>query len=277
MKFKALSIFFLLAYAISWLLWSPLWLPFFNVKTEAFLPYQHGFGGLGPLLAAFLTTAIFDGKPGLHLLWKRLFQWKPLTWTAIAIFLPFVFALPGGLMARFSDGAYPDFSKMGTSGEFPELNILGFLLYNIVFFGYGEEVGWRGFVLPRLQEKYSALAATLLLSVFWAGWHLPLFAYRPGYASMNVAGVIGWFFSIVAGAVLFTWLFNGSRGSLLACALFHGLTDVVFLCDYGNDQMMQHIGMLVTIWGVAVLLIWGWRNLAPGERETTTTFDIEKG
>ena len=277
MTLKTLSIFFLLAYAISWLLWSPLWLPFFDVKTEAFLPYQHGFGGLGPLLAAFITTVIFDGKPGLQLLWKRLFQWKPLTWTAIAIFLPFVFALLGGLMARFSDGAYPDFSKMGTSGEFPELNILGFLLYNIVFFGYGEEVGWRGFALPRLQEKYSALVATLLLSVFWAGWHLPLFAYRPGYTSMDVAGAAGWFFSIVAGAVLFTWLFNGSRGSLLACALFHGLTDVVFLCDYGNDQMMQHIGMLVTIWGVAVLLIWGWRNLAPGERETTTTFDIEKG
>ncbi|MBK9490341.1 MAG: hypothetical protein IPO07_17340 [Haliscomenobacter sp.] len=111
MKFKALSIFFLLAYAISWLLWSPLWLPFFNVKTEAFLPYQHGFGGLGPLLAAFITTVIFDGKPGLQLLWKRLFQWKPLTWTAIAIFLPFVFALLGGLMARFSDGTSPDFSK----------------------------------------------------------------------------------------------------------------------------------------------------------------------
>nr|WP_290934603.1 CPBP family glutamic-type intramembrane protease [Haliscomenobacter sp.] len=137
--------------------------------------------------------------------------------------------------------------------------------------------GWLAVCTTPIAEKYSALVATLLLSVFWAGWHLPLFAYRPGYTSMDVAGAAGWFFSIVAGAVLFTWLFNGSRGSLLACALFHGLTDVVFLCDYGNDNMMQHIGMLVTLWGLAVLLIWGWRNLAPGERETTTTSGIEKG
>jgi membrane protease YdiL (CAAX protease family) len=266
MRIQALAAFFLLAYAISWLLWSPLWLPFFGVKANAFLPYQHGFGGLGPMIAAFATTAIFGKKGDLRALWQSLFRWQPLVWTLAAILLPFIFALLAGVIARFSDGVFPDFWKMGTSSEFPELGIAAFVFYNVFFFGYGEEVGWRGFALPRLQEKHSALAATLILSVFWAGWHLPLFAYRPGYASMDIVGVAGWFFSIVAGGVLFTWLFNGSRGSLLACALFHGLTDVVFLADYGNENMMQHIGMLITLWGVAVLLIWGWRNLAPGER-----------
>lgn len=267
---KKLTIFFLLAYGLSWLLWSPLWLPYFGIKVHAFLPYQHGFGGLGPMLAAFITTALFDGKPGVRQLLKRLVQWRPLIWTAMALLLPFVFAGLGGLIARFSAGSFPDFSKMGTSSEFPELGISAFLIYNILFFGFGEEVGWRGFALPHLQEKYSALIATLMLSVFWAGWHLPLFAYRPGYASMDMAGAAGWFFSIIAGAVLFTWLYNGSRGSLLACALFHGLVDVVFLCDYGNELMMQYIGMLITIWGVAVIVIWGRQNLAPGKRQTTT-------
>jgi len=52
----------------------------------------------------------------------------------------------------------------------------------------------------------------------------------------------------------------------LACAVFHGLIDVVFLAEYSNDNMMQYIGMLVTLWGIAVLLIWGWKNLASGER-----------
>ena len=257
MKIRELFVFLVLSYTISWTLWFPLWLPFFGVHAKVFLPYQHGFGGLGPMLAAFLTTAIFYKKPGLQILWKTLFQWKPLAWTAIAILLPFVFALIGGLMALVLDGTFPSFSKMGTSDEFPELNIVVFFLYNILFFGYGEEVGWRGFALPRLQEQYSALAATLILSVFWAAWHLPLFAYRPGYVSMDVTGTAGWFFSIVAGGVLFTWLFNSSKGSLLACALFHGLTDVIFLCNYGNDKMMQYVGVLVTLWGVAVLGIWG--------------------
>ena len=265
MKIKELTIFFLLAYAISWLLWSPLWLPFFGVQADAVWPLQHGFGGLGPMLAAFAATAIFDKKEEMARLWSSLFQWKPIFWLGLAVFSPFVFALLGGVMAHFSDGVFPDFSKIGRSGEFPQMGVVGFLLYNIFFFGYGEEVGWRGFALPRLQKKYSALTATLILSVFWAAWHLPLFAYRPGYASMDMAGAAGWFFSIVAGGALFTWLFNGSRGSVLACALFHGLTDVVFLCDYGNDHMMQYIGMLVTLWGVAVLGAWGWRNLVPSE------------
>lgn len=266
MKISALTLFFLLAYLLSWLLWSPMWLPFFGVKTEPFLPYQHGVGGLGPMMAALLTTAIKDGKPGLRKLVNRMFQWKPLAWIALAVLLPFVFAFLGGLMVRFSEGVFPDFSTLGSSSEFPELGVGGFLLYNIFFFGFGEEVGWRGFVLPRLQQKYSAMTSTILLSLFWAAWHLPIFVYRPGYLSMDMAGVVGWFFSILAGAVLFTWLFNSTQGSLLACALFHGLTDVVFLCDYGHDSMMQYIGMLVTCWGVAVLSIWGWRNLGPCNR-----------
>jgi uncharacterized protein len=266
MKTKPLVIYFLLAYTFSWSLWSPLWLPFFGIHLPAFLPYQHGFGGLGPLLAAFFTTAWFEGKTGIVHLWQRMTQMRPLIWTAVALLLPFAFAGLAGLLALLTSGTFPDFSRMGQSDEFPEMNRLAFLLYNLFFFGYGEEVGWRGFALPRLQQKYPAWSATLLLSAGWALWHLPLFVYRPGYASMDIAGALGWFFSIVAGAILFTWLFNGSRGSLLACALFHGLTDVVFLCDYKTSSMMQYIGMLVTFWGIAVCLIWGVRRLAPGEQ-----------
>jgi hypothetical protein len=200
MKIRDLIVFFLLAYAISWLIWSPMWLPYFGVNIKPVLPYQHGFGGLGPMLSAFITTAIFYKKAGLQALWRRLFQWRPLRWTLVALLLPFAFSLFGGFIARITEGSFP------------------------------------------------------------------IFTYRPGYTAMDMAGVIGWFFSIVAGAVVFTWLFNGSRGSLLACAVFHGLIDVVFLADYGNDNMMQYIGMLVTLWGIAVLLIWGWKNLASGER-----------
>lgn len=259
MKIKELSVFFLLAYAISWLLWSPLWLPYFGVEAAPFLPYQHGFGGLGPMLAAFAATAIFGGKTAVQKLWRSLFQWKPVPWTVVAAFSPLVLALLGGVVAWFADGRFPDFSGLGRSSEFPELGIGGFFFYNLIAFGYGEEVGWRGFALPRLQEKHAPLAATLILSVLWAGWHLPLFAYRPGYVAMDFGGAMGWFFSILAGAVLFTWLFNGSKGSILACALFHAMIDVVFLADYGNAAMMQYIGMLVTFWGIAAAVVL-WRR-----------------
>lgn len=109
MKIRDLIVFFLLAYAISWLIWSPMWLPYFGVNIKPVLPYQHGFGGLGPMLSAFITTAIFYKKAGLQALWRRLFQWRPLRWTLVALLLPFAFSLFGGFIARITEGSFPDF------------------------------------------------------------------------------------------------------------------------------------------------------------------------
>ncbi|MCB0607800.1 MAG: CPBP family intramembrane metalloprotease [Lewinellaceae bacterium] len=266
MKTKELAVYFLLAYLISWVIWSPYWLPSFGFNTHPILPYQHGIGGFGPMLSAFITTAIFGGRADVRKLWRSLTAWRPLSWLLIAILTPPALALLGGLVAWINDGQFPDFSRFGYSDEFPELGAAGFLVYNAVFFGFGEETGWRGFALPRLQGRYNALVSTIILSVFWAGWHIPIFTYRPGYVSMDFGGVAGWYFSILTGAVLLTWLFNGSRGSILACALFHGLIDVVFMSEYGNPGMMQYIGIAVTILGIALLFVFGRRNLAKGER-----------
>ncbi|MCB9354798.1 MAG: CPBP family intramembrane metalloprotease [Lewinellaceae bacterium] len=268
MKIKELTVYFILAYLISWLLWSPMWLPYFGISAAPLFPYQHGIGGFGPMVSAFVTTALFGTRSDLKALWSSLFQWKPLRWLLLAVFSPFLLALAGGLVAWIADGRWPDYTAFGASGEYPEMGVAGFFLFNTCCFGFGEETGWRGFALPRFQRKYNALISTLILSVFWAGWHLPLFVYRPGYVSMDMGAAVGWYFSILAGAMLFTWLFNGSRGNILACALFHGLIDVVFMSEYGNAGMMQYIGILVTFWGIAILLWYGYQNLAPDERIT---------
>ena len=113
--------------------------------------------------------------------------------------------------ASLVSGERVSLTGLGRSREFPQLSAVSFLAYNVVSFGYGEEVGWRGFALPRLQARHSAFVASLLLTLGWALWHAPLFLYRPGYTSMNAAGVAGWLFSLVTGAVLLTWLYNGAR------------------------------------------------------------------
>ncbi len=251
---RQLVIFFALAYLISWIIWLPLYLPAFGIQGwYPVLPYQHGLGGLGPMLAALITTAVFQKREGITALVKAMCAWKSLLYLFIALISPFVLNVLAGLIGYLTTGQAPDFSGLGASREFSNFTPLTFFLYNLLFFGFGEETGWRGFALPRLQSKYSALAASLLLSIFWALWHWPLFLYRPGYIGMDVVGVFGWLFSLVTGSVLLTWLFNSSRGSVLACAIFHATVDIAFTSDFADDLIVQYTGMLITIWGIATV------------------------
>jgi membrane protease YdiL (CAAX protease family) len=158
-------------------------------------------------------------------------------------------------------GESPMLADFGRSREFPQFSALTFLAYNLVAFGIGEEMGWRGFALPRLQARHSALGATLLLTAGWALWHLPLFFYRPGYTTLGPAGVAGWFFSLLTGAVLLTWLYNQSQGSIAVVALFHATVDVAFTSSVASPFVVNVVGGLITIWGIAVLLVAGPRDL----------------
>ena len=153
-------------------------------------------------------------------------------------------------------------ANFGRSAEFPQFSPLAFLAYNVVTFGFGEEVGWRGFALPRLQQRYAAWLATLWLTLAWAIWHAPLFLYRPGFANMGVAGVIGWLFSLLTGSILLTWLYNESRGSLLVVALFHGGVDVAFTSATSSPVAVNTAGALITLWGAAVVMTAGSRRSA---------------
>ncbi|CAN5585902.1 hypothetical protein BH11MYX1_BH11MYX1_47990 [soil metagenome] len=99
-------------------------------------------------------------------------------------------------------------ARLGTSPEFPRLVLPIYWLANLVCYGFGEEVGWRGFLLPRLQAKRQALTASLIVAAIWAGWHL-----------VGAGGGIGWAISIVTGFVITAWLFNASGGSVMGGAL----------------------------------------------------------
>ena len=253
-----LATFFGLAYGISWLLWAPLWLPAFGVDGLPVLPFHHALGALGPIAAAFLVSATETGLAGTRDLLRRMGLWRGrLVWVAVALLAPFALLALAVVGAWVFGGESVSLAGFGSSREFPQFSALGFLAYNIVSFGYGEEVGWRGFALPRLQTRHSALVASLLLTLGWALWHTPLFFYRPGYTSMAPADIAGWFFSLLTGAVLLTWLYNESRGSLLVVALFHAAVDVVFTSDISSQFVVTAAGVLITFWGIIVLVAAG--------------------
>ena len=138
----------LLALLISWAVWLPLVLKGPTDETGPSV-YLHLFGSLGPAIAAFLVTAAVEGKQGPRVLWLRM-RSGPGRYVALAVLGPAAaFTLAAFVSAVLID---VDLSRIGASQEFPELPKAAYLLSNLVFFGYGEEVGWRGFALPDCND-----------------------------------------------------------------------------------------------------------------------------
>ena len=264
---KQLLAYFGLAYLISWTIWLPLYGGVFGLTNLPVLPFHHALGGLGPLVSSFLTTWIFLKGDGIKKLFAKCLQIQPFIYLALALFSPFILAFIAVLMSWFIDKTPVDLSGLLRTAEFPQFNLLTFFIYNLIFFGFGEEAGWRGFALPRLQNKFSALAASLILTSFWALWHLPLFFYRPGYTSMDFAGMSGWVFSLLTGSILLTWLYNSSKASILICAVFHSTIDIAFTADVANMNVINYMGFLITVWGILTILIFRPKNLATNDRE----------
>jgi uncharacterized protein len=266
---KQLLTYFGLAYLISWTIWLPLYGHVFGLTNLPVLTFQHGLGGLGPLTASVLTTWIFLKKAGLKNLLIKCLQVKPPIYLIVALFSPFIVTFLA-LVIDYSLSKTPiDLSGLLRTKEFPQFNILTFFIYNLIFFGFGEEVGWRGFALPRLQSKFNALTSSIILTGFWALWHIPLFFYRPGYLTMGWTGIFGWIFSLLTGSILLTWLYNSSKASILMCAVFHSTIDIAFTADIANKSIINYMGFLITVWGILTILIFKPKNLAIHDREKT--------
>jgi membrane protease YdiL (CAAX protease family) len=133
-------------------------------------------------------------------------------------------------------------------------------------YGIGEETGWRGFLLPRLQGNRSALSATARLTLIWAGWHLPAFFFREGYVGLGAAGVVGFLFGLAAGAVVLTALYNASNGSILVAALWHGSWNWVATSDGLQGPWVAVMTALIMVVAPVLIWVWGPGELAPRPR-----------
>lgn len=175
-------------------------------------------------------------------------------WLAALSPLPAYFLIV--IVLRVIQGAWTDLSLLGQVNFLPNLGV-GALFLWIFTYGIGEEVGWRGFALPRLQEKMSALNATLVLGVLWALWHLPIFFYV-----FDPAIAVGWFFGLMCGAILFTWMYNSTDGSLLAVVLWHGTFNFITASAAGEGLSAAIMSTLVMVWAVVLIFIYKPANLS---------------
>jgi CAAX protease family protein len=195
--------FFALAYAFSWVLWLPRLAAAFGWWGGAASPYWHLAGSCGPAAAALVVARLAEGPAGLRALVDRLGRWRvgPRWWAAAALGPLAVYA--GAALAAAAVGARgPDPRRLFRVDEYPAFGPLAVLAAEVVCYGYGEETGWRGFAQARLEERWGAARAVVVLSALWALWHLPLLATNATYRAMGPLGLVGWYASLLTGTAL---------------------------------------------------------------------------
>jgi CAAX protease family protein len=250
-----LILYFTLAYAFSWAVEIPL-VAVARGWTTRTVPFAlHYLAAFGPLAAAVITTWAADGPDGLRRLGRRVVQWRvrPIWW--ICALAPLVLFAVAAVALRIVRGSWTDLEVLGRLNFLPSLGLWA-LPFWIVTFGIGEETGWRGFALPRLQQGRSALTASLLLGLVWAAWHLPTLFYLPSYVQHGVAAVPGLLIGITLGSIVLTWLVNGSRGSVLVAIVWHGTFNYVTAAPSSDQAITAFVTTAVLVWAVIVVLVW---------------------
>jgi membrane protease YdiL (CAAX protease family) len=266
--------FFVLAYAIAWGGWLVLGAIARQSgvdDTAAFLAQAEALQFEGVALAApgwavYLLTRLLDfafsisgmimiaftsGAAGLRLLGRRLLRWRiGLRWYALGL-LPLLLYLVAALVA----GAAPVF----TSDTLPRILFsaeAGLLVSLFLRGAFGEELGLRGFALPRLQTTMTPFRASLVIGLLWGLWHLPVLLGR------DTVSLVAFLLLSFGLAFIFTWLFDGSGGSLIPGLLFHATQnweegfETVFPALAGSDWELLSTLALLVVGMVAAVVVW---------------------
>jgi membrane protease YdiL (CAAX protease family) len=168
----------------------------------------------GPILGAFVVVYRREGLKGIRDLLQRAFRWRfsPLLYL-LALLIPFVVLVASSGVAVIVNG-----SSVPDPWFLPDFGIpflFGFLIWN----GVTEEVGWRGYLLPRIQDRVGSLAASILVGVIWACWHLPLFIIPGSY--QYGSSFLEYVLLLVSWTIIMAMLYNKAQGSIIVTILLH--------------------------------------------------------
>jgi membrane protease YdiL (CAAX protease family) len=238
-------------------------------------------GALSASAAGLILAAVEGGWAAVRELIRRALIWRVgLGWWLVALVFPAVPALGALYLTATLDrgGVWPSLG--------PWYQFVSMLLFQIVFAGVGEEFGWRGFALPRLQRRHTALVASLIIGGFHAAWHLPLF-FLPGdtYATLVselglIPAFLGYAALVVSLAVLLTWMFNSTGGSVLIAASFHGAVNAwnnfLDIAGGGTTALLRYVALLAVV-SVIVAVGFGPTNLSRRTRNSLGNGDAATG
>ena len=243
--------FFVLTYVISWIFLSPLVVLHDGIAGTRGLVLNLLAANV-PSLLAIVLTAIVLGRGALRKLLGRLLIWRVNPLWYLVVIGPAVLA--GGVVA------------LNTLLGGPPLSVDVSLLFAVIMLAFsifpgsalGEEIGWRGYALPRLQAGRSALSASLILGVIWGFYHLPLFF--TGQAARPLSLFPPFLISVIALSVILTWVYNSTGGSLLLVVLIHATFNLplTLLITPLGSQMTLALSLYVGLTVVAAIVVVIW-------------------
>lgn len=231
---KNLWIFFAISLALS----IPVFLSTPPDSPVASLLGTYFIGSYIPAVLAVIFVSIEKDKKESTAFWARLGALRVgWIWWAFAILFPTVVWLIAGVVFLVQGQEWP--TSYAALGFFP----IALLIY------FGEEIGWRGFALPRLLQRYNAVTASLIIGAVWGAFHIALNIHRPFFAALNFA-------FLMAISVILTWLFLRTRSVILTAVLYATFNAWLQVFLIGEETELQFMVPLAIIWLAAMYLIY---------------------
>jgi uncharacterized protein len=217
--------------------------------------------GWAPGVAAIVITGIVSGKAGVRELLHKTFRWRVgAQWYFLALFSIAVLVL-GGV------GVYGLVTQNWVALPIAQKSLTDVALTFVILLGLGilinrEDMAWRGFALPRLQSRHGALLASALVAIPEALLHLPLFFTKGSFYQQE--GVLAFALFSLTLAIIYTWVFNNTKGSVLICTLMHAAQNAwsnLIAPDNAIVTFYIFVGLLCIV-ALVLIIVYGPTQLA---------------
>ena len=251
-----LASYVVLASAASWAYWIPMAVRGEIVTPGATTGASHFPGLLAPMLAALIVTVVVGGRAGLGEYLGHFVRWRvPVRWYLTAILPIVLFLATAGLLA-VSGGPAPNLADLGEFSGLPALAWPLLILAVLMFNGFGEEAGWRGFLVPGLLTRRGPFTTSLIVAAAWFTWHVPSFAVIEGYRIFGLAILPMMGLGLIAGSMILTWLYVGSGRSIWIVALWHLTYNFASASAAGRGAAGSIVYAAIIVWALAVGVAW---------------------
>lgn len=252
-----IPIFFLLTFLLSWTLWLPVGLLAPKLFLLTVIP-----GMWAPTISAILLTGLAEGKAGIRVFLGRLLKWRVgFKWYLVVLFGTAVMAYAAVGINLLFGGDIPEISLPVGAPREAWFIVLPIVFFVNIFFGgpLAEDIGWRGYILPKLKERTNALYASLIIGVAWVLWHIPFFIFPEGYSAVGSIPFVWFALMTIAWSVLFAWVYVNTE-SILMPVLFHAsinttLGSLGVLGQSSGDLLPVILNTIITWLAVTIVII----------------------